>query len=340
MQSQGIFRNRFPRDGEDYKAFEDKFKTVARDSRHSAIKPGSAKRFDNHLKWASKDNEITVLLKLIPCIIKDSRSILVDTPPGLTKSGEEDVTSSLVLDEDFWEAGLQICADRQFSNTYYPYVIEDKTFEEKVAKKFAKESGMTDPKPDRIYGLNLDQIPFPPGFLPRPQITNLINIVPNQKDSWFFIEGKSSNGSMEKANQQACRVGVCLVHTQRMLLLYTGFPDVQGVDERTYVYSATMDNDHMFFWVHFAHVQINEDGSKNVTFHMEYVYSKDYMMDDALMDLRRVCHNILDWGLGERKEALTKRYEQVYNFERQILGKRVRSNSEVKAETEAKCSKQ
>ena len=152
----------------------------------------------------------------------------------------------------------------------------------------------------------------------RPETERLISFVPNMKDAFFFFKGEASNSSMTRAAEQACRVGACLVFAQRELLTLTGQADVVRPDDRTYVYSATMDSSHIYIWVHFAFVDVFKDGTKDIKFYMEYIFSKTFHKDDALLRLRGVYHNILDWGVGPRKRMLEKRYENIIAYDKRL----------------------
>lgn len=322
---------------------------VVDERRKSGVKHGSEARFERRLQWSSDDNEDTVLLKLLPCIINDNRQVRApladhdrnngEAPEG-SEQQDQDANNAYVH-EDFEEVGLQFSSNRQFAQTNLPNTFDDQGFEAKIARELAKEQGMRYPKPDRIYGLDCDQVPIPKGNLLRPETRSLITLVPNMKDAFFVIEGKASNGgNMTRAAEQACRAGTCLVFSQRQLLAWTGHEDVEGPDERTYIYSATMDANCMMFWVHFAVVTVLKDGSKDVNFYMEWIYSKTYRENDALLYLRGVCHNILDWGVGARKKALGERYKQIIEFDGHLMkDAALRSKVEATAKAEEQRAK-
>jgi hypothetical protein len=327
MEEHGIYRDKGILKKPALASFRKTVTQVVDERRESGVKPGSEAKYERRLQWSSDDNEDTVLLKLLPCIIKDGRQVRAPLADNTQNDGEapegsaqDRDTNDVYAHVDFEEVGLQFSSNRQFARTYLPNIFDDQGFEAKVARELAKEQGMKNPKPDRIYGLDCDQLPIPKGNLLRPETRSLITLVPNMKDAFFIIEGKSSNGgNMTKAAEQACRAGACLVFSQRRLLAWTGHKDVDGPDERTYVYSATMDANCMMIWVHFAVVRVLEDGSKDVNFYMEWIYSKTYRENDALLYLRGVCHNILDWGLGARKKALEERYRQIIEFDGRLM---------------------
>lgn len=52
---------------------------------------------------------------------------------------------------------------------------------------------------------------------------------------------------------------------------------------------------------------------------MEHIYTNAFRAPDALLYLRRVCHNILDWGTRSRLETVQQRSNDMYNFERTAI---------------------
>lgn len=75
----------------------------------------------------------------------------------------------------------------------------------------------------------------------------------------------------------------------------------------------------MAFWVNFAFLHVPVEGKPYVTYHMERVYTYALYSPDAVLYLRRVCHNILDWGVRTRRPILETRCQQIYEFKRQAI---------------------
>ena len=276
MEKHGIYRDKGKLKGPELADFRKTIMQVVNEGRESGVRDASQSKITRRLQWTAEDNEATILLKLLPCIIKDGRQVRAPVTNKEQNNGEiterstqqDQTADTLYTHEDYEEAGLQFSADRQFSETYLPNACDDQGFEVNVARVLAKDQGMMQGKPDRIYGLNGDQLPISKTSMLRAHTERLISFVPNMKDAFFFLEGKASNGDMTKAMLQASRVGTCLVFSQRELLAWTGHKDVIGADYRTYVYSATMNSRCWEFWVHFAVVDILEDGTKDVNFYM------------------------------------------------------------------------
>lgn len=140
---------------------------------------------------------------------------------------------------------------------------------------------------------------------------------------------------MNKAADQACRGGTVAVYTQRQLLEATGQGNImeEGPDRQTYVYSATIDDKGMSFWVNFALVQkVMPSGEIVVNYHMEHVFSYHFRTVDAELYLRRVCHNILDWGVRNRRPMLELRCLKMYETDGRLIEQDVARVKELDAE--------
>lgn len=300
-------------------AFREKVMSVADEQRPSGRKPESELKWQNRTKKLAVYNEATMLEHVLPLLIKDGRHLSVQGP------ATEQWSSNQGLDnvwEDFDNSGLDWTVDQEFHNSFLPNAYSQIGYEEKIAKELAKQKGMKNPKPDRAYGFAIDSIPPPQGLpaLLRDETQALLDATPNLRHVFFLLEAVSSAGSMTKAINQACRGGTVAVVIQRRLLAGIGQPQMdEGPDQKTYVYTATIDDSNMSFWVNFAFVHVPQFGEPYVTYHMELVYTYALRSNDAVLYLRRVCHNILDWGVRTRRPMLETRCQQMYEFERRVI---------------------
>ncbi|KAL9018146.1 MAG: hypothetical protein Q9185_004553 [Variospora sp. 1 TL-2023] len=116
------------------------------------------------------------------------------------------------------------------------------------------------------------------------------------------LMAERNGGTIFSAPMQ--RNSIVAVRVQRLLLEAISEDTMrEGLDSQTYVYTATIDDSQMSFWVNFAVVKrVSPSGPKIVNYHMEHVYSYNFRSPDAELYLRRVCHNILDWGVRGRRE--------------------------------------
>ncbi|KAL9123579.1 MAG: hypothetical protein Q9217_007001, partial [Psora testacea] len=297
----------------EYADFKSLVLNVVDTERPSSMKQKSIDRLYGRLRTAKDQNEATMLGKVLPCIIKTDTKVSAEDPHN---PGQEVVT-----DEDFEDSGLDTIFDQEFLRNYMPNSYKDMGFEEETAKALQKYEGVKNPKPDRVYGLTLQTHPRPRMSRVRPNTLNLMEVAPTLHHPFYIIEGKSTNGSMTAAQYQACRSGATLVRATRELLEQTGQntdEDRAGPDQRTYVYSTTMDVNVMEFWVHFALVEFGNTNNREklVTYHMEHLRSVAYRDDGNPLVLRRICHNILEWGVRKRHDTLSARCANVWQFEK------------------------
>ncbi len=113
-----------------------------------------------------------------------------------------------------------------------------------------------------------------------------------------------------------------MVNASRQLLAKLGRMDTLGPDQDTFIYSVTMESKVMDIWVHWAEVRKNGQGHE-VHFHMNAIASKSLTDDEALPFLRRILHNILDWGCLDRDGMLKEWYQSLDTHEKRLHDQRV-----------------
>ena len=141
--------------------------------------------------------------------------------------------------------------------------------------------------------------------------TQLLGVAPGVQHPFFIVEGKSEQGSVADAQNQARRGGASLVHTTRSLLTHIGEPDVEGLDMRIFILSATMSPDIMEIWVHWAEVI-----PTGVRFHMNQVASRALAEEEQVVQLRKILHNILDWGVNKRRPQPQLLHQNISSFQK------------------------
>ena len=117
---------------------------------------------------------------------------------------------------------------------------DDSEFDARMEKDKEKDEGMTNPRPNYVFGLSRTKFNAPRHIDISKDTQCIQDIVPLILDCMFFIEGKSDRGEAAEAENQACRSGAALVNASRMLRERINEPDVKGADSRTFLYSATM----------------------------------------------------------------------------------------------------
>lgn len=325
LEAHGLIQN----DRDAYKKYPDFAASVDKiinRKRQSEVSPQEFEKFQFNLEIYKGQNEDTVLLALLPFIIKPNRTVQV--APARPPTGEvqghsiiQDQTVPLSEEEkwevkDFVRDGLVTIVNREFSRTFLSFRDDGSTLDKEVLKALQKEDGMTNPKPDRVYAIIRTKYKFPPHFRIPAKISSYLEIVKDCHHPCLIFEGKSDSGSSLESANQANRGCAALVHTARLLLVLLGIPDVQGADHRTFVFSATMSPGLIEVWVHWAEVPAKETGGM-VVFHMTKLASKALDDDQHFGQVRRMLHNILDWGCGPRFEELKTVYEAIVAYEQQ-----------------------
>lgn len=312
MEQHGMFLMQGKLDEPLFSDFKTKVVAVIDADRGSTMKPSSVKKVHSKADAAMFDNEDALLLKILPCIIKDERSIMQEDAnnPGET----------ITMVEDYQDTGLNVVPNREFRRNCLPNAFLAIGYEDKIARGLVKKQGVKNPKPDRVYGLSIKTYPIPRGMRIRDTTHQFLEIVYTIIHGFFIIEGKSSNGSMTKAALQCLRGTTALVCSQRTVLISTmqlaSDGGDLGPDDQTFVYSCTMDGDVMRFFVTFASIEKDINGRKITNYYMEHLATKAYLSDDdAPAILRKICHNILDWGVRTRYATLEKRCAAIYAFD-------------------------
>ena len=234
------------------------------------------------------------------------------TSAGEPVANQGCVEESQWVVEDFAEAGVIVKVNRELRKDFLPH--QPHKPETELNRRMAKINGMTNPRPDRTYGIDLYKYPIPDDVEISVKIHIMLEVVPLLHWPFFIIEGKSNSGLISEATNQACRGCASIMNAQLCLLQEIGEPHISGSapDTRTFMFSATLSPVVMEIWVHWVEYRDNQ----NTIFHMHKL--KAHAIDDnnAPGKLRKIIHNILDWGCGERFEAMKKIYDIIFDYER------------------------
>ncbi|MDI1487610.1 MAG: hypothetical protein OHK93_006880 [Ramalina farinacea] len=283
----------------------------------SALKSDSIQRLNKRVQSAETYDEATVLGTILPCIIRSDRT-LSHSKVRVEELGLSDIL--LATDEDFEESGMDFVFDQKLTRNFMPNLYLDTVFKEDAAKAQQEYLGIKCPKPDRVYGLSRNAYARPSHCVARSSTLDLMEVVPTLHHPFYLIESESSNGNTGTAEFQASCGGATIVHAARLLLEQTGQNDQEeadGIDQRTFIFSTTLDSSFIKFWVHFAVLEsIGQTQQKRVTYHMEHLRSVHFLVGEGnLAILRRICYNILDWGVRGRDAMLRQRCSDIWRFE-------------------------
>lgn len=318
-----------------YREFRDMVFEIVNGDQYSAMKPKSVGRVQHFSRLCEETNEATYLQNILPLIIKIDRTVKLeqDEPTGNSPemnwdrdSVEPDPEPGDVYGSRDWsEDGIFAVMDQEFRKDILPHCYGD----EWLARSMKKVDGMTTPRPDRCYGLEPDWIPGPKGVQLNAELQIFAEACPHISYPFFLVEGKSNNGSKIDAQNQARRGGAGLVNAARQLLAKIGELPVidNGVDDRNFVFSATVYPGGMGIWVHWAEL---EDGL--ALFHMNLL--KSIALDDPqqIPESRRVVNNIMCWGWDLKARRLTELNEKMYAWQVRETARLQEENRQKEAE--------
>ncbi|KAL8826726.1 MAG: hypothetical protein Q9191_003622 [Dirinaria sp. TL-2023a] len=247
-----------------YPEFQTLVREIVKGTRHSEPRPDSEKKFKLVRKLFRTSNESTLMNNIIPMFIKDSRDIpLESTTTGgpATGASQAEPFSAVAASypeqtwvvKDYLDSNCIRLTNVDFSRAG-DFLPIDEDLAKAMSKDSDKEEGMTNPKPDFVYGLSSELLAPPKNVKISADTQRIREIVPLMFDCMFLIEGKSDSGEAAHSENQACRGGAALVNAARQLRDRIGDLDVEGADTRTFVFSGTMSPDTFQIWVHWADV--------------------------------------------------------------------------------------
>ena len=344
MEAHGILQNKAALDR--YPDFKQKMKDILAQDRLSAMKKKEVHEFQKTLSQVERLNEDTIMQNLVPLIIRrkytSERDLqgeeleIYNARLAAAKTDEERMAlrTEFLFTHGLWsDDGLLVTMNSEFLRTFLPNQFEELGFEAALATAMAKQHGMKNPRPDYCYGLTPDTFPIPRGVMIAQDIRELLQVANGVYHAFLLIEGKADRGELAHAENQAARGGATLVKASRTLLEKSGEPDVIGVDERTVIFSAAMNQTVVEIWLHWADVIAPEGIEETVVnYHSNKLVTRALGEDDQLFDTRRLLHNVLNWGCNTRKAALLKLHERLYAHQQQETQKQLQEEKARKQE--------
>lgn len=295
-----------------YPDFHQKIKDIVESTRTSAVSVRSISKFENRHRAYARMNETTLLQNLFPVIMRDGYT-LAHEYEGLGKEEMDTLRKGGKIYRDFLDDEKVITTmDREFVRTLLPSRHATQEFEAEIAKDLEKQSGMKNPKPDILYGIETDKFPVPSSVHIPAEVTALLEISPSMHHPFFLLEGKADRGSMAEAENQARRAGATLVNAARSLaaLVYPK-PSILGPDETSFVFSATMGPKHLEIWVHWFEARENDIDSR---YHMDIVASDTLAIAGNIEGIRRKLHNIVEWGANNRYIQYSSLHTKIHEY--------------------------
>ena len=234
LEKHRMFKNSGDIDKPEHADFENTVHKVVEWDRPSGARERSAQIFKEEATFSQKGNEATMLDALFKVIIKHKRRVY--------KDGSTDYKTV-----DFREEGIYRATDRQFTRGHMP--MQDTGLGNKIAQALAKGDGISNPQPDYVYAIRDTQFPLPRDVVVRQSIQSILDVAGPSAGLYapfFIVEGKNDQG-LGQCENQACRARSAVVNTTRSLLERLAYEDKVGADDRTFIYSVTMNRSAMDF---------------------------------------------------------------------------------------------
>ena len=318
MKQHGLLQNNSAL--QKYPEFEQRLRDIINDERLSAMKKKQLGEFEKVSRNVERLGEDTFVGSLLPLIINrkytgirdmsdQEAAEIIKKLDSLEGSEREAMQKEYLYTTKLWiDDGLFTTINSEFRTTLLPNKYSDHLgFEPELAKAMAKREGMKNPKPDFIYGVHPDCFPTKLNVMLSPETRTILEISPALFHPFLLIEGKADRGSMAEAQNQACRGGATVINAERILREKIGQLVTQGVDETTAIFSATVAPGLMEIWVHWAEII----GKDDILFHMNRLASKALNDKEQVVGLRRILHNILQWGCTTRRGDLNTFHEKL-----------------------------
>jgi len=272
-----------------YPAFKAKIDRLVFRDRGSVMRTESVRKIKQWRRENAIEKKSTYYATFEPQIIKRERMV-----PTLKRS-----LDGVIIEESkkFVEDRLHRQTDCLFANGVLPKRIEDYA---------GKILGLTNPKPDVVFGILKDRFPPPARAQLSGFVKNLIGVAAGLEHPFFGIEVEGPGGSIEEAENQALRTGTTLVNAFRQLVKAAKDPaqgeEKEGLDDVTFAFTCSWVPQLAKIHVHWHELQ--KDGSS--VWHMNVVryYLMDY--DDHMENFRRDIYNILDWGIDCGRQTMLR----------------------------------
>ena len=253
-------------------------------------------------------NEATFIDELWNNLLAKERMVLKE---GVSRDNiQDDSWMSKLWRKDF----LLHNRDKLFLTGCLPKVATDDPV---LADLLENIPRLTVPKPDLAYGIDED------AFTTKESWINARNpmfseISPRLFHTFLVVEFKSEDGSIEDAKNHASRSAGALISGMRNLDNFTSSGSIKkGPDHRTFVFSLAVSIQTAQLYVNWANV--GHGGS--VVYHMHFLAEYSLKVGSRLGEFKKHIDNILDWGIGQRKEDVQEMLNDIYANSKEKLKK-------------------
>ena len=273
---------------ERYPELQEEIKGIVFHDRGSQMRTESLRKIKQFRAKHATEDEITYFAGLMPQVVKGTRQV---ASSKRTVDGEI-VSQAKTFDSD----DLSMRQEANFIKNILPGKVE----------AVEKVLGLTNPKPDRVFGLQQPRFPNPLDPKLSSEAQALVSVAPGTLHAFFAIKNKGCEDSIEAAENQAIRSGATLVAARRNLNQMARNQEKDGneqdgADNQSFAFSCSwvpqMANLHVHWY--------ERMGDGVGVYHMNLLRAYLMVNQRDIQDLRHDIHNILDWGVSaKRKETL------------------------------------
>ncbi|KAL9582114.1 MAG: hypothetical protein Q9203_005626 [Teloschistes exilis] len=302
--------------------------------------------FGAKLERCRDANEHTFLNQILPFFIKETRCVpachsraseftvlqrvLIEQSAETSMNNESEAdpaklarVADLTESEErvsisFFRSGMIELTNRDFSRTL-PFFHDDTLFDKDLNKDMEKDAHVTNPRPDRTYGVDLTTVIWPEGFILPAKVQLLMEVVRSCLHIFLILEEKSFGGNIVEARNQVCRGGAITINTERQLRKKLGMLEKARPDLNTFMISVVLIDQIWEVWILWAELHAPdpkrpEKPLRRPTYHMNCVFVEALAKEGGLRIVRRVLHNIMDWVVGERLEKLRPLHKAIVEY--------------------------
>ena len=191
-------------------------------------------------------------------------------------------------------------------------ISEDEETVNKALRKNGQELKV--PKPDVVYGIRREAFTDPAESEINKKYHLLVEVVGDVLHPFFVWEWKSAEGTIEDAENQACRGGAALINGRGKLNAMARDPTTKeqnGPDPQSIAFSAVTIPLYTRIYVHWCEIK---DGA--LIFHMNKVSNHEMDEEDGAISMRNNIENILKWGAVERFAEIRGVLQMIHKKER------------------------
>lgn len=154
--------------------------------RQSDMKEISAERLIKQKNYYERLNKANLPHNLLPLIIKPTF-----TPNPLSQHERGMFDTCGHLDKEWFDKGAVVLRDVELKKALLPNRYRRLGFEQRMARELVKSDGMTNARPDYIYGMRMDFFPTPAGYVRNWKVRELLEIAHGCFPPFLIGEGKA-----------------------------------------------------------------------------------------------------------------------------------------------------